>query len=208
MEEKSLQPKQLVSFVFDNSASCSKEKLSALMRGFRALAAECAENAMLEWELICYDAFSPAVVKSFADTEVAPVYAGRTPLLGRAVLCATDRIAARAAALRADGVALYRPMMFILSDGFTLDDTEEAVLRLENMEHSAELTYLPFKLTKKLYTERLQSLDRTKRMIEIKDGCIEQFFAFVRGVLERRAALAPDQGLKFQKSDFEGWAEL
>ena len=207
-EKKNTAPRQLISFVFDNSASCSKEKLSALMRGFRQLAAEQAENTALCWELICYDAFQPAVVKEFDSAEIAPVRAGRMPLLARTVLTAVDRLAAKAAQLQAQGETLYRPMMFILSDGFTFDDTEEAVARLEDMEHSGALMYLPFKLTPKLYTERLQSLDRTKHMIEIKEGCIEGFFGFVRSVLERRAALGAEVGLKFQKSDFEGWAEL
>lgn len=207
-EKKNTVPRQLVSFVFDNSASCSKEKLSALMRGFRQFAAEHAEDPMLCFELSCYDTFQPAVVKEFDGAEIAPVRAGRMPLLARTVLVAADRLAAKAAQLRAEGETLYRPLMFILSDGFTFDDTEEAVARLEEMEHSGALLYLPFKLTPKLYTERLQSLDRTKHMIEIKEGCIDGFFAFVRSVLERRAALSVDVGLKFQKSDFEGWAEL
>lgn len=211
MEEKMTTgnaPRQLFSFVIDNSASVSKEKLSALMGGFRAMITPEAAVPGFEFELSCFDAFAPGVVKPFEKNEISPVYAGRIPLLGRAVLAAADRLCARVEALRAEGVELYRPMLFILSDGFTLDDTEEMVSRLDAMEHAGEVTYLPFKLTKKLYTERMQSLDRVKHMIEIKEGHIPDFFGFVSSLIEQRQALAPEVGLKFKKSDFEGWAEL
>lgn len=211
MEEKMTTgqaPRQLISFVIDNSASVGKEKLSALMGGFRAMAAPEAQDPTLEWELSAFDAFAPAVVKPFDQNEIAPVYAKRIPLLGRAVLAAADRLCARVAALQKEGVPVYRPMLFILSDGFTLDDTEEMVSRLDAMEHAGEVTYLPFKLSPKLYTERMQSLDRVKHMIKIKEGHIPEFFSFVASLVEQRRALSPDAGLKFKKSDFEGWAEL
>ena len=201
-------PRQLISFVIDNSASCAKEKLAALMSGFRAMAAQSAQNGAFEFELSCFNAFAPAVVKPFEANEISPVYANRFPLLGRTVLAAVDRLAVRSKALQAQGVALYRPMLFILSDGFTLDDTEEMVSRLDALEHAGDIIYLPFKLSKKLSTERMQSLDRVKHMIEIKEGHIPEFFGFVSSVLEQRLALAPEVGLKFKKSDFEGWAEL
>ena len=76
--------KQLISFVLDNSASLPREKLAALMNGFRRLAAQTDREA-LEWELLTYDGFSPAVAKSFSDAEIAPVRAGRMPLLERAI---------------------------------------------------------------------------------------------------------------------------
>ena len=94
--------------------------------------------------------------------------------------------------------------------GITPERLEEIKLSYAESRALRDIMTLlsPFKLTPKLYTECLQSLDRTKHMIEIKEGCIDGFFAFVRSVLERRAALSVDVGLKFQKSDFEGWAEL
>ena len=98
MEEKTVTgaPRQLVSFILDNSASCSKETLSALMGGFRRFAADpAAANVRLEWELISFDTFEPAVCKSFDAPDIAPVRAGRMPLLGRAIELAADRVEAR-----------------------------------------------------------------------------------------------------------------
>ena len=204
-----MQQKQLITFVFDNSSCCEREKLAALMNGFRRFAEEQKNDATLEFELICYDVFAPAVVKPFESDAIAPVRAGRVPLLGRAALCAADRIGARVAALKEAGVGCYRPLLVLLSAGFTLDESDEAVIRLEAMEKAGELSYLPFKLSPKLLTDRLQSLDRTKHMIEIKQDGIDGFFAFISRIPERRrAAQSADGGLKFQKSDFEGWAEL
>lgn len=201
-------PRQLISFVLANSASCKKETLAALMGGFRTFLSEQAENAALEWELCCFDTFESAVVKRFDTQEILPVYAGRMPLLGRTVLQAAERVNARVRALREEGVPCYRPWMFILSDGFTFDELEEMVTRLDGMEHAGEMLYLPFKLSPELYGERIQSLDRVKHMIEIKDSGITGFFAFVNNMLTQRLSLPAEQTVKFQKSDFEGWAEL
>lgn len=200
-------PKLLLSFVIDNSASHKGERLGTWIRAFRAFGASLPD--FLEWELITFDTFAPAVVKSFADTEIAPVSAARFPLLGRAVGTAIDRIEARANALREGGEEVFRPWMFILSDGFTVDAMEEICARLEKLEKEEKLLYLPFRLSPALQTERLQCLDRSKHMIEIAaEGGVEGFFAFVSRMIEQRAALAPDVGVKFSKNDFEGWAAL
>ncbi|MBE6630278.1 MAG: hypothetical protein E7624_05445 [Ruminococcaceae bacterium] len=199
--------KQLVSFVLDNSASVSKEKLAALMNGFRRLAASGAQYPFLEWELLTFDAFAPDVVKSFADAEIRPVRAGRMPLLRRATQVAADRLLSRVSELESAGEEVFRPWIVILSDGFTFDEPSAVVAQLEEMEQSGRLMYLPFKLSGKLYTERMQSLDRVKHMITIKEGQIDQFFTFFEGMLDRRAEGA-EGGLKFRKNDFEGWAVL
>jgi uncharacterized protein YegL len=210
MEEKmtAKAPKQLISFIIDNSASCEKEKLAALMGGFRRMIAERDKWPNTELELICFEAFDPALIKAFDEEEIAPVRAGRMPLLGRAVMAATERTLERVEQLRAEGIECHRPWMFILSAGFTFDDMEEVVTRLDAEEHAGNLTYLPFKLYPKLFTERMQTLDRVKHMIEIREGGIEGFFGFIDSMLERRSTLSPETGLKFSKSDFEGWAVL
>lgn len=208
MDEKNTAPCQLISFVADNSASMSKEKLGELAVAFGAFEKEMASFPAVEWELLFFGGFEPNVVKSFDAAEMSAVAAGGLPLLGRAVTTAANRLSARADELRAKGCTVYRPWMFILSDGFTLDDMEETITHLDAMEHEGKLLYLPFKLTEELLTERMQSLDRIKRMIGIKEGGLEAFFQFVKTIIERRMALPPETGIKFQKTDFEGWAVL
>ncbi|MBE6702991.1 MAG: hypothetical protein E7585_06235 [Ruminococcaceae bacterium] len=207
MEEMTVKtPKLLLSFVVDNSASVKGERLGELMRAFRAFATEAPD--FLEWELLTFDTFAPAVIKNFTAPDIAPVSAGRFPLLGRAIMTAADRLDARAKALREAGERVYRPWMFVLSDGFTVDAMEEVCARLERMEKAEELLYLPFKLSSQLTTERLQCMDRGKHMIEIVAGGVDGFFAFVKGMIDQRATLAPDAKVKFSKNDFEGWAVL
>lgn len=208
MEEKITTPHLLISFVLDNSAQMDGERLGELMSGFRAFAERTVENVHLEWELLTFDTFAPMVVKSFDKKEVSPVSADRFPLLGRATLAATERLSARVAALRAEGEEVYRPWMFLLSGGFTMDDMEEVAAKLDGMEREGEVLYLPFKVCEKLLTERLQCLDRQKHMIEICQGHTAEFFSFLDRMIEQRAALAPDVGMKFSKTDFEGWAVL
>lgn len=209
MEEKldNKMPCLLISFVVDNGPSMTKERLHTLMEAFQRFA-EGEKSVRLEWELLSFDAFAPTINKSFESDELTPVAADRFPLLGRTVLTAVDRLTARAKTLRDGGEELYRPWMFILSDGFTVDDMTEATARLEAMEKGGELLYLPFKLTPKLLTERLQCLDRSKHIVELLQGQTDGFFAFVQHMIEQRGALSPDVGIKFAKTDFEGWAVL
>jgi uncharacterized protein YegL len=201
-------PCQLMSFVLCNGAACTREKLAALMGGFRRFAAETAATEDVQWELCCYDTFVPAVVKSFDDTEITPVAMGRMPLVSRALGMAQERLESRAAQMRAAGAVLTRPWLFLLSDGFALDDTAEIAARLSEAERGADLLYLPFKLFSIPMSECLDVLDRTKRMIGIQEESVEQFFSFVGTLLQRRAALAPEEGVALSKSDFEGWAVL
>lgn len=199
---------QLVSFVLDNSASVSKEKLSALMSGFRHLAAEQGKYPAMEWELLSFDGFSPAVIKSFDSAEILPVRAGRMPLLGRAMQTAAARLASRASLLEKEGKTLYRPWLFVLSDGFTFDDPATAAMALDAEEKSGKVLYLPFRLSQKLYNEQMQAMDRVKHMITVKEGGIESFFTFFASLLARRTEAGGEGALKFRKNDFEGWAEL
>ena len=199
---------QLVSFVLDNSASVSKEKLSALMAGFRRLAAERDKHPALEWELLCFNGFAPSVIKSFDAAEIQPVRAGRMPLLGRAMQGAASRLAARVTALKKEGKSLYRPWLFVLSDGFTFDEPAVVATTLDEWEKGGKMLYMPFKLSATLYNERMQAMDRVKHMITVKEGGIDGFFAFFDTLLTRRAEPGAQGALKFSKNDFEGWALL
>lgn len=199
---------QLVSFVLDNSASVSKEKLSALMGGFRRLAAEAEKYPILDWELLSFDTFAPAVIKSFGSQEILPVRAGRMPLLGRAIQNAAARLLARAEELEKEGKAPFRPWLFVISDGFSFDECATAATAMDALEKSGKVVYLPFKISSRLYNEQMQAMDRVKHMITVKEGGIESFFAFFTSLLARRAEAGGEAALKFSKNDFEGWAEL
>ena len=199
---------QLVSFVLDNSASVSKEKLSALMAGFRRLAAEQGKYPALEWELLAFNGFAPGVIKAFDSGEIRPVRAGRMPLLGRAMQSAAARLAARVTTLKKEGKSLYRPWLFVLSDGFTFDEPAVVATTLDEWEKGGKMLYLPFKLSSTLYNERMQAMDRVKHMITVKEGGIEGFFSFFTTLLARRTEPGSQGALKFSKNDFEGWALL
>ena len=208
MEDIVKKPKLLISFVLDNSAQMKGESLGEIMTSFRAFAERTAEREDLEWELLTFDTFSPMVVKSFAGREVSPLPADRFPLLGRAAMAATERLEARVKALTDQGECVHRPWIFLLSGGFTMDDMEEIAAKLDGMEREGKVLHLPFKFSEKLTTERLQPLDRSKHMVEILDNGISGFFAFLDRMIEERATLAPDAGIKLSKTDFEGWAVL
>lgn len=207
-ENKNSNPRLLITFVMDNSASVSAERLQMMQDAFAAFAAATSENSDLEWELITFDGFAPKVIKAFEEKALQQISPNGFPLLGRATMLALDRLVLRQETLRAAEVPVHRPWIFLLSDGFTMGNMTEAASRLDSMEREGQVIYLPFKLNEKLSTERLQALDRNKHMIEIKEGKIQAFFDFVSRMISQRAALAPEVGMKFAKTDFEGWAEL
>ena len=208
MEEALKTPKLLFSFVLDNSVSLSDERLAALMADFRAFASQALAYLALEWELTVFDGFAPFVAKSFADSAVAPIGSGRFPLLSRALDLAAARLSARMAELREAGEEVYRPSLFLLTDGFCVDSLEETVARLEDMEARGELSYLPFRLSEAPLSEGLRDFDRIKHMIRILPDGREGFFRFLLQTAERRFALPTEESMKFAKSDFEGWAVL
>jgi hypothetical protein len=96
----------------------------------------------------------------------------------------------------------------VLSDGFTFDDPAVVAAELDAWEKGGKILYLPFRLSQKLYNDRMQALDRVKHMITVKEGGVESFFAFFADLLNRRAEAGDEGALKFRKNDFEGWAEL
>lgn len=208
MEEQNQSPTLLLSFVVDNSASMQAGKLAELMPAFRDFATGMQERPDVEFELVLFDTFAPTVAKSFDSPKVNPVSGGKMPLLGRAIDLAGTRLFEREAALTAAERPVFRPWMFILSDGMTLDAMEESVNRLDSAERAGKLMYLPFRLSPKLLSDRLHYLDRTKHMIEIIPGHIADFFAFVAKMADLRRTLPADAPMKFSKSDFEGWAVL
>ncbi len=208
MNVKPNTPAQLISFVLDNSASLSREKLAALMGSFRRLAEEKLEEQNVFFELLCYDTFTPAVVKSFDDAEIAPVFAGRMPLLSRTVECALQRLLDQSAKLREASISARRPWLVVLCDGFTFDKTDALAARLCDLEKEGTVLYLPFLLRETPLCERLEALNRAKRMIGITEGGIDALFDFLHALLQRIAESAPDEGVRLGRSDFEGWAVL
>jgi len=209
MEENNVQsPKLLISFVVDNGSSMQGARAEQMAAALQEFAAGMAQKPQIEWEMLQFGTFTPVVAKPFDGQAAVPFTAGKMPLLGRAVTAAMDRLEERTKALAAAGVPLYRPWLFILSDGFAYDEMEEAVARLEAADRAGKLLYMPFKMRTNIYTDRLQCLDRTKHMIEITGGGVGGFFAWVTRMAQMRLDTPPTGGIKFSKNDFEGWAVL
>lgn len=205
MEEEKKAPKLLLSFVLDNSTALSKEQLEQLMLAFRAFETSMAAHSATELELIVFDTFTPRVAKAFEGGETARVPRGKMPLLSRSIELCAARIRARIAALNAEGVPYYRPWMFVLSGGLTLEPTEKAALLIDSAERAGEFLCLPFLLSADM-CDNLKDLERIKHMICVDEAHYTDLFAFVCRMVERREATDLGTGVKFDRSDFEGWA--
>lgn len=208
MEYTEKAPHTLFSFVLDNSASVTDDRLGAWISAFRAFTDEVAGNSAFSFELVLFDALEPTVAKSFDDAVIAPVSGGRFPLFAPAVTLACERLTARAQALAEAGEAVHRPCLFILTDGFTVDETEATARYLDGLERDEQLQYLPFALSDAPLCERVAPFDRIKHIIPIAEGGISGFFGFVKTLLAERATQAAGEPLRLSRNDFEGWALL
>lgn len=89
--------------------------------------------------------FGPVAVKhEFAtvDLFVPPVLEARgdTPM-GAAVLQALQMVEARKQSYKANGIAYYRPWVFLITDGAPTDDISEAARHLQAAESSGKLAF-------------------------------------------------------------------
>ena len=208
MEHTEKTPHTLFSFVLDNSASMSDERLGAWVAAFRRFADEVAENHDFSYELVLFDALQPAAAKPFDKEEIAPISGGRFPLLARAASLAAERLMAQAKALADAGEAVHRPCLFILTDGFSIEETERAAEHLDALERAEALQYLPFCLSDAPLCERVVALDRIKHIIPITADGFVGFFAFVKGLIAQRSTQPVGEPLRISRNDFEGWALL
>jgi uncharacterized protein YegL len=142
------EPRCLCMLVLDTSRSMEGEPIAALNRGLHTLreelmqaplarkrveAAIVAFGAAVEvmQDFVAVDAFRPPVLEA----------RGETPL-GAGLLLALDRLEARKARCRANGVPYSRPWVFLITDGMPqgepVETTREAMLRIREAESAGK----------------------------------------------------------------------
>ena len=67
---------------------------------------------------------------------------------------------------------------------------------------------MPFILTQKKIPQNCESLAQIKNFMRIKDNTYDQFFEWFYNIAMKRADTDLDVGVKFNRSEFEGWAVL
>lgn len=132
--------------LLDNSGSMSGRPISELNSGLVSFKDELAADALAAKRVeVSIVSFGPVtVVNDFltADSFYPPTLTpqGDTPM-GAAIVQALDMIEQRKSAYRANGVAYYRPWVFMITDGGPTDNWQTAASRIREGEQSKKFMF-------------------------------------------------------------------
>lgn len=133
------EPRCACLLLLDTSGSMKGRKIDQLNAGLNDFARQLRADSMAAKRVeVAVVTFGPVdVAQPFvtADTFLAPDLKadGDTPM-GAAIVRATQLIAERKKAYRANGIGYYRPWIFMISDGEPTDDVTEAMERVREGE--------------------------------------------------------------------------
>jgi uncharacterized protein YegL len=133
-----INPEQRLACVLllDTSGSMEGGRIEKLGQGVRTLIAALKEDELaskrVDLAVITFDS-EVTLVQDFSNPDQweAPSFAaGGTTAMGEAIVQALDRLEARKREYKENGIAYYRPWLFLLTDGEPTDSTEVAAERL------------------------------------------------------------------------------
>lgn len=132
--------------LLDTSGSMGGEPIELLNAGIRQFEEELKADALASKRVeVCLYTFGP--VKKVVDFVGAGAFSaptlkadGLTPI-GEAIDKALDALEARKDAYKQNGIAYYRPWIFLLTDGEPTDDTAAAAARLKEAEAKKSVAF-------------------------------------------------------------------
>jgi len=134
--------------LLDNSGSMAGRPIDQLNAGLRQFQQEIASDALASKRVeIAIISFGPVRVQQdfvTADMFTPPhlTTEGGTPM-GEAILEALDLVKLRKQQYQANGVAYYRPWIFLITDGAPTDDWTAAAKAVQAAEKSKSLAFFP-----------------------------------------------------------------
>lgn len=137
------EPRCACVLLLDTSASMGGRPVTALNEGLKAFAADIGTDALaarrVEVAIVTFGHGGAQTVQGFLTAEqfVAPtlIAGGSTPM-GEAIERSLDMIENRKRDYRANGVAYYRPWVFLITDGEPTDAWHDAATRVAEAEES------------------------------------------------------------------------
>ena len=164
----------------------------------------------IDLEVIAYDEFSPITYKAFRDEEFKckELQPYKMPFLGKAIDLSIKNMKALIEYYNLKNVPMYKPWMFLITDAYTLDEVDSSVISMKQFFVDTKVLYMPFILSNKKIPQNVESLTSIKNLMRIKDGAYEQFFEWFFNIAIKRAETDPEISVKFNRSEFEGWAGL
>ena len=142
------EPRCACVLLLDNSGSMSGKPIAQLNAGLKQFRKELAGDALASKRVeIAIITFGPVkVVQDFVSAEAFQpselVVDGGTPM-GEAILEALELVRLRKQQYQANGVAYYRPWVFLVTDGAPTDDWRPAAKAVKEAEKSKAVAFFP-----------------------------------------------------------------
>jgi uncharacterized protein YegL len=142
------EPRCACVLLLDNSGSMSGKPIAQLNAGLKQFRKELAGDALASKRVeIAIITFGPVkVVQDFVSAEAFQpselVVDGGTPM-GEAILEALELVRLRKQQYQANGVAYYRPWVFLVTDGAPTDDWRPAAKAVKEAERAKAVAFFP-----------------------------------------------------------------
>lgn len=152
----------------------------------------------------------PAAPTPFATVDsrqiiVPELYGMGLTYTAKALNAAIDHLEARKQEYRNNGVPYNRPLLFLLSDGLTMDDLTSVSQRIKDLEAQKKLSFFPVGVTD-ADMDQLSSIG-TRNALKVSDGKLAELFQWLSASVASVSASAPgDDKVKLPAPT--DWAEF
>ncbi len=199
--------------VLDVSGSMNGQPVAQLNAGLRQFQQELAGDALASKRVeLAIVTFGPVrIAQDFvtADQFSAPhlVTEGGTPM-GEAILEALDLIKLRKQQYQANGVAYYRPWIFLITDGAPTDEWQAAAKAVQAAEKSKSLAFFPVGVDGADFNVLKQISPRTPIML--RGLAFRELFQWLSNSLSSVSKSKVGEQLALPKPDTtpKGWAVI
>lgn len=142
------EPRCACVLLLDVSGSMSGKPIAALHEGLRAFAADIATDALarqrVEVAIVTFGDRGVQTVQGFltaGEFEPPQLSAGGDTPMGEAIVRALDMVDLRKQDYKANGIAYYRPWVFLITDGEPTDAWHDAATRVHEAEERNALAF-------------------------------------------------------------------
>lgn len=137
---KNPEPRCAVTILLDTSSSMNGEPINELNRGLQMFVNDLTKDVLaskrVEVAIVTFDT-SVRVISDFVNPEQLvqrPLTAQGTTNMGSGIISALDMIQARKQQYKKNGIAHYRPWIFMITDGEPMDSVDLARTRIKEAE--------------------------------------------------------------------------
>jgi uncharacterized protein YegL len=199
--------------LLDTSGSMDGDPIRQLNAGLKQFQSEIGSDTLASRRVeIAIITFGPVQVQQdfvTADTFSAPTLTctGTTPM-GEAILEALDLIKLRKQLYQANGVAYYRPWIFLITDGAPTDSWQQAAAAVRAAEKAKSLAFFPVGVDGADFDVLKQISPRTP--IKLKGLAFRELFQWLSNSLSSVSQSKVGDALRLPAPDTtpNGWASI